>query len=90
MRIHVPHVHSAVRNSNITPVVHLNILTALQATRQKLEAAAAAALPAPPAQGRLEFIADRVKQRRYSCVVTPAVHFTVGGFVLCMRPGSVT
>ncbi|KAA6428734.1 MAG: hypothetical protein FRX49_01609 [Trebouxia sp. A1-2] len=35
--------------------------------RQKLEAAAAIAHPAPPAQGKLEFIADRVKQRRLTC-----------------------
>ena len=37
--------------------------------RQKLEAAAAAAPPAPHAQGRQDYIADRVKQRRYSSVV---------------------
>ena len=90
MWIHAPHVNAAVRISTITPVVHLNTLTALQATREKLEAASAAALPAPPAQGRLEFIADRVKQRRYFCVVIPAVHFNVGYFVLCMSPGSIT
>ena len=42
--------------------------------RQKLEAAAAIAHPAPPAQGKLEFIADRVKQRRYSSVVNFAIH----------------
>ena len=61
------------RISTTTPVVNLSTLTALQATRQKLVAAAAATLPAPPAQGRLEFIADRVKQRRYSSIV----HFAI-------------
>ena len=52
-------------------------LTALQATREKLEPASAAALAAPPAQGRLELIADRVKHRSFFCVVIPAVHFNV-------------
>jgi len=63
-----------VRISTTTLVVHLNTLTALQQTRQKLEAAAAAPLPAPSSQGRQEFIADRVKQRRYSSVVNSAIH----------------
>ncbi|KAL0023304.1 hypothetical protein WJX77_004952 [Trebouxia sp. C0004] len=38
-----------------------------QAKRQKLEAASAAALPAPHAQGSLELIADRAKQTRGTC-----------------------
>lgn len=69
------------KTSTVTPVVHLKHLTTLQATRAKLEAASAAAHPIPPAQGKLEAIADRVKQRRYLCAVTPAVHFNVGYFV---------
>lgn len=72
--------------STISPVVHLKTSTDLQATRLKLEAAPAAELPVPPAQGRPEFVADRVKQRRCVPVVSPDMHFDVCDFVLCMSP----
>ncbi len=75
--MHDPQVTAAVHISTITPVIQPNTLTALQATRSKPEAASAAELPASPAQGRPEFVADRVKQRRYFCVVNPDVHFDV-------------
>ena len=52
--------------------VPLSVLNTVQATRQKIEAAAAVNAAPPPAQGRLEFIADRVKQRRYNCAVYPS------------------
>ena len=52
--------------------VPLSVLNTVQATRQKSEAAAAVNAAPPPAQGRLEFIADRVKQRRYNCAVYPS------------------
>lgn len=52
-------------------VVPLSVLNTLQATRQKIETAAAINAAPPPAQGRLEFIADRVKQRRYNRAAYP-------------------
>ena len=48
--------------------VPLSVLNTVQA----IEAAAAVNAAPPPAQGRLEFIADRVKQRRYNCAVYPS------------------
>ncbi|DBB07588.1 TPA: hypothetical protein ACH3X3_009032 [Trebouxia sp. C0006] len=44
--------------------IRRSVQNVYQATRLKPEAASAAELPASPAQGRPEFVADRVKQRR--------------------------
>lgn len=47
--------------------IQRGVRTVYKATRQKIEAATAVNAAPPPAQGRLEFIADRVKQRRRTC-----------------------